>query len=266
MPTAMLKLWFLGCCALFGSSLDAQTDIPPLLLRFKNTVEAEQYELGLALAEIQVVSSTKISLHTAPIFWEARFDTSQTWLPFVEESGERPDLSFEAYGVQTHSCNLNWGAFVREYYQKEGRNVSERTTLHVRAGVRCREDRRAYYSDPVRIQLHPLNNTDRAALAFLQRSGLSPYRWLDRYQLAHTAVPAAALDSLRQHWPKSTFTSLAQLAQAYRLSQHQSAASAEAARPTQADKDRILALLVRPLLSRFSFVRYMAEELAKGYL
>lgn len=262
----MLKLWFLGCCALVCGHLSAQLDIQPLLLRFKNTVETDHYELGFALVEVQVASSTKIALHAAPIFWEARFDTSQTWLPFVEESGEQPDLFFDAYGVQTRSCNLNWGAFVREYYQKEGHNITERTILHVRAGVRCREDRRAYYSDPVRIQLHPLNNTDRAALAFLQRSGLNPYRWLDRHQLARTAVPAAALDSLRQHWPKSTFTSLAQLAQAYRLSYRQSPTAAEAARPSQEEKDRILALLVRPLLSRFSFVRYMAEELAKGYL
>lgn len=247
----MKKTALLFFCCMSHAILDCsaqRSESIELLFNIKSIIDPNQYELGLSMVEIQLVNTGKQSFQTSPLFWEIYDDAQLHWQRFWADNNQQEDLFFGAYGMQTASTHLNLSAFDISWYKNH--TTPKQGDFMVRAGVLCCENAQAYYTEVLHIKVYPLNATDKAALLLLQKKGIAQQA-LHPNNLSQTKIGPALMDSLIQLHPKSTFTSLACLAQAHQYLQ-------------QADtKEKGLALLIRPMMSRFTYIRYLAEALAK---
>lgn len=132
------------------------------------------------------------------------------------------------------------------------RNIEEKTAIKIRCSIRCTDDRVAYYSNTRTIWVDPLSKADIAAIRFIYGEGLNPFSFTAKCSFQYPNLDPEMAQKIINQFPESSFAEIANfILLSYKVN---NAKSLE-------EKSAVLGLLERPLHSKFSFIRFMAEEL-----
>jgi hypothetical protein len=220
----------------------------------------EQNLIGLNLTEITVVNNCDSGIIiNAPEHWFFESKTGDVNIFFSER--EMGDFNTRRIVLKPHEIlsvtkNLNIFDFASNYQYKTGKSFEGVTAVSIRAGLYCHTDKKSYYSDGLQIVINPLSKTDKEAFTFIKEGGHDPYQFTSKARITGFGINETIADSVMTKYPQSTFAELASLSLAY-----QNAKEAKA-RPEL--KAKVQLLLEKPLASKYSFVRYLAEELKKS--
>ena len=236
----------------------SQNASSPISVLHTKKLEKSQTLFGLNLTEITVVNNCDTSVTiNAPEHWFFESEVENVILTFSEReivTFNVRRIALKPQEILIVKQNLNIFELANNYQYKTDKMFNG-GTASVRAGIYCHTDKKHYYSDEFQIVISPLGKIDQEAFAFIKESGHDPYQFTSKARLTVFGIDETIADSVMTKYPQSTFAELASLSLAY-----QNAREAKA-RPEL--KAKVALLLEKPLTSKYSFVRYLAEELKK---
>lgn len=241
------------CCSLGY----AQTSPPNALKVFLiGNIDSQQNILGLSTVEYLVVNNSDVSI---------KISKRDRWGFTAKINGRSIDFSqLEVTNLDDYDtdilprdalhlvANLNLFDLGYKYKRITGLDIISPTKITIQASLRCNGIAKDHicYSEGIPITVHPLEKMEQDAFNYIQSIGYNPYKLTARYVLATFGVDTEIANGIISKYPKSTFAELASLSLAYQ------------ARDPE-NKAKVQHLLEKPLQSKYSFVRYLAEELLK---
>lgn len=243
---------------LFHSPLTAQEN-HSLIVQVKGCEDHEMNVVGLVLAEVVMINQSEkrltINIPSQMKMYGNLVD-SKSVVVFDEGnlrfSTGRTKIYIEPGDTLTYKININ----TLELLQP-GRiqGLDKCQEIAIRFGVFSYTEHTEYYSPEIRIKINPLSKIDRDAFLYIKENGFDPFDIARRETIVEFGIDEAIADSLMTKYPESAFAELASLTLAYQRSR-------EAAKRTELIPEA-RQLLVKPLSSKYAFVRYLAEELKK---
>lgn len=254
-----IQLFFhLLCLSLFV----AAQPTAPISISIKSNIEKEQNMLGLTMLRIDIVNQcdSAVRIHSPnQLFFKAHGRTLPMGIKFSERqimsSNGQDIMTLKAHETLKVNANLNLFDLANNYFIETGKTFKDTTTISIRAGIYCRTDRQYYYSDSFQVVIKPLHPVDLEAFTYIRERGYDPYQFTSTGKITVLGIDETIAHEVLDTFPKSTFAELAGLSLAYK--------NAREARVRSARRSRALEQLEKPLVSKYSFVRYLAEELKK---
>lgn len=255
MKKILLSLAICVCCSLGY----AQSN--PLEILLVGNIDTHQNIIGLSTVEYLVINNSNLPL---------QISKSNTWIFTAKIGGKSIDFSqregesFDDYDTSLPShdtmrlvANLNLFDFKAEYNHLTGLDITTPTQITIQASLRCNgiEKDRICYSEEIPIIVYPLEKTEQEVFKYIKSIGYDPYRLTTRIYLTSSSTDPKIPNAIISKYPNSTFAELASLSLAYQQYWDRMG------RPEE--KANIQHLLEKPLQSKYSFVRYLAEELLK---
>lgn len=243
---------------LFGQILPTRSNVS---LFVEREISVKQNLIGMDLIELKIINNTNDVILLNPInrvFFEADFGVNRQKVGFDEGNAILSSVSTERLGptdtIKT-VINLNLLGLYHNYKYKFKETLKFNEPLSVRIGIYCQSDKKFYYSNPFNIIIDDFSNQNREAFYFIEKEGFSPDIFSNRGKITAFGLDKDLIEPLIAKHPESTFSELATLSLAY-----------QQARETKTNpelKYHVNQLLEKPLKSKYSFVRYLAEALGK---
>jgi hypothetical protein len=231
----------------------------PLVISFNNAIEKENNVLGLQFAEVTLINTLEkpILIH-APAYWRFYSTVNGRGITFSERKTRVFDplsITIRPHDSIVTVLNLNFFDLAAAYSFYSGKLLELPAKASFKLGVYCEYDKQTYYSEEYEIVLKPLDPVNTEASEYIKANDSDPYKFTSIGFITDQYRDKSISDSIMIKYPQSTFAELACLSLAY-----------QRVRETKAKpelKDQVNQLLEKPLKSKYSFVRYLAEELKK---
>lgn len=252
-------LFHLICLSI--SFLAAQAE-PSISISIKSSIEKEQNILGLSMLQLEIVNhcDSAVKIHNIDhLFFEANWKEHPNGLSFSERdvvTSNGPGTQIlKAHETLKLTVNLNLFDLANIYFVETGKIFESARNVSVRAGIYSRTGRQYCYSDTFQIDINPFTQTDLEAFAFIRENGQDPYQFTGTGKITAFGIDQNIAYEVMVKYPESTFAELASLSRAYQ--------NAKDIRIRPELRTTVQGQLKKPLASRYSFVRYLAEELKK---
>ena len=234
-----------------------------IAIELRNKISLDQNLIGLERVDICIINKTNT---------EVLINTTNNMLFEADIDDNKPTLFYELNAVFSSSgseliqpndsikfsANLNLMNLYENYKIFTNKNLLEHTqkSIKIRAGILCQTDKMMIYSEAFLINLHPLTNQNQEAFDFITKNGGNPFLFTSKGDIMVYGLDKDLVNLIISQYPETAFAELANLSLAYR-----SVRNNKSQKPDQA---KMLQFLEKPLRSKYSFVRYLAEELKKN--
>lgn len=258
MKNLLLLATFFGTCSIAYPQSEPTSG--PLLVSINGVIDKQQSILGLCLIEYVVVNiSDNPVLIYEPEHWAFLATINGQIIIF----SQRETSTFNVHNIILKpqetliiKANLNFFDLIDTYRLRTGKSIDTPTKVVFSAIIGCLGSDKIYYSEQHEVILNPFEKKDQDAFNFIISKDYDPYKFTSRGVLNTFGINSNLAESLIKQYPESTFAELADLSLAYQKTRESTAHSQQ--------KIDVLQLLKKPLRSKYSFVRYLAEELKKS--
>ncbi len=258
MKKLLLLVIFLGTYSIAHPQSESIPD--PLLVSINGVIDRQQSILGLCIIEYVVVNiSDNPVLIYEPEQWAFLATMNGQTIIF----SQREISTFNVHNITLNphetliiNTNLNFFDLVDTYRFRTGKLIDTPTKVVFNASIGCLGSDKIYYSKQHEIILNPFEKNDQDAFDFIISKDYDPFKFTSLGVLNTFGINANLAESLILKYPESTFAELASLSLAYQKARESTGQAQQ--------KVNVLQLLEKPLKSKYSFVRYLAEELKKN--
>ena len=231
----------------------------PLSVTLEGDLNKPQNVIGLSFVKYKVVNnSTNPILILRPEHWGFVGFLGKHKIYFSQREAttfSEHDITLNPHDSLLIDANLNWFDFLEAYESETGNSINIPTEVTFCVSIGSIYSNSTYYSQKIKTTLTPLEKNDIEAFKFIKSKDLSPYGYTGKCALTQFGFPRELAEELIANYPESTFAELASISLAYKR--------AKETKTKPELKDQVNQLLEKPLKSKYTFVRYLAEELKK---
>lgn len=231
----------------------------PLSLTVECDLNEDLNVIGLCLIKYRVINHSNLPVKiNRPEHW--------AFIGYIEGEqiyfSQREATTFNIHDITLNpndsmivEANLNLFDFLAAYEYTTGKSITKATKIAFCATINSLFDKTEYYSQKIKLTINPLTKNDNDAFDFIKSKEMNPYEFTARGNLTHFGLPRDIVGELMTNYPESTFAELASLSLAYQRARESKA------KPEL--RSQVNQFLEKPLASKYTFVRYLAEELKK---
>ncbi len=232
-------------------------------IELRNSIPLDQNLIGLERVDICIINKTnsEILINTRDnMFFEAEVDDNKPTNFYELNAGfsSRGSELIQPNDSIKFSANLNLMNLYENYKIFTNKNLLAHTkkNIKIRAGILCQTDKKMIYSEAFFINLYALTVQNQEAFDFITINGGNPFLFTSKGDIMVYGLDKELINLVISQYPETAFAELANLSLAYRSTRNN--------KSQKPDKAKVLQFLEKPLKSKYSFVRYLAEELKKS--